>query len=122
MAMPRFEFATATRIVFGAGTLREVAPAAAALGRRALVVTGASPGRAAPLVGALQAAGVATILFPVSGEPTVELVSRGTEFARAERCRRPWWCNLASTAGWSLRFLPSSMAAFLISLMARSIA
>ena len=86
MAMTRFEFATATRIVFGAGTLREVAPAAAALGRRALVVTGASPGRAAPLVGALQAAGVATILFPVSGEPTVELVSRGTEFARAERC------------------------------------
>jgi alcohol dehydrogenase YqhD (iron-dependent ADH family) len=35
----RFEFATATRIFFGAGTLREVGPVAAGMGRRALVVT-----------------------------------------------------------------------------------
>ena len=36
----RFEFATATRIVFGPGTLREVAPAAREMGARALLVTG----------------------------------------------------------------------------------
>ena len=36
-----FEFAAAARIVFGEGAVREVAPAAAAMGRRALVVTGA---------------------------------------------------------------------------------
>ena len=36
----RFEFATAARILFGPGTLREVAPAAAGLGQRVLVVTG----------------------------------------------------------------------------------
>ena len=40
-----FEFATAARIVFGEGAVREVAPAAAAMGRRALVVTGANPHR-----------------------------------------------------------------------------
>jgi alcohol dehydrogenase class IV len=84
--MARFEFATAARILFGEGTLAEVAPAAAALGRRALVVTGASSERAGTLAAALAAAGVSPIPFPVSGEPTVELVSRGTEFARAEKC------------------------------------
>jgi alcohol dehydrogenase class IV len=84
--MKRFEFATATRIVFGEGTLAEVAPAAAALGRRALVVTGASMERAEPLLAALGLAGVSAVPFPVPGEPTVELVSRGTEFARAEKC------------------------------------
>jgi alcohol dehydrogenase class IV len=84
--MARFEFATAARILFGEGTLAEVAPAAAALGRRALVVTGTPPELAEPLVTALAAAGVSPVPFPVSGEPTVGLVSRGTEFARAEKC------------------------------------
>ena len=32
----RFEFATATRIIFGDGTIYEVAPLAAEMGRRAL--------------------------------------------------------------------------------------
>jgi alcohol dehydrogenase class IV len=36
----RFEFATAGRIIFGAGTLSEVGPIAAGAGKRALVVTG----------------------------------------------------------------------------------
>ena len=42
-----FEFATATRIIFGAGALREAGPAAAELcpGGSALVVTGAAAGR-----------------------------------------------------------------------------
>jgi alcohol dehydrogenase YqhD (iron-dependent ADH family) len=35
----RFEFTTATRIIFGAGTLRQLGPLAAAMGRRALLVT-----------------------------------------------------------------------------------
>ena len=42
----RFEFATATRIIFGAGVLHEVGPLAAEMGRKALVVTGGSPERA----------------------------------------------------------------------------
>ena len=40
----RFEFATATRILFGNGTVKEVARAAKEMGQRALVVTGSSPG------------------------------------------------------------------------------
>ena len=82
----RFEFATATRILFGEGVAREVAPAAAAMGRRALLVTGVSRERAAPLAALLEAAGVACAPFTVPGEPTVELIRAGAACARAERC------------------------------------
>ena len=56
----RFEFATATRILFGSGVMSEAALAAKALGRRALVITGKDAGRAAPLVEGLRAHGIAT--------------------------------------------------------------
>lgn len=82
----RFEFATAARIVFGAGSVREVASAAAALGRRALVVTGNSAGRAAPLIQDLEAGGVGSYHFAVPGEPTLELIRRGAREAREQRC------------------------------------
>ena len=76
-----FEFATATRVLFGEGVVREVAAAAAGMGRRALVVTGASAERAAGLTASLQAATLA-----IAGEPTVDVVRRGVAFARAEGC------------------------------------
>jgi len=82
----RFEFATATRIAFGAGAVRDAAPAARAFGRRALVVTGASADRVAPLVQALETAGVAGIRFAAAGEPTIKLVRDGAAVARQERC------------------------------------
>ncbi|MCU1234025.1 MAG: iron-containing alcohol dehydrogenase [Candidatus Solibacter sp.] len=70
----KFEFATAARILFGAGTIRDVPAAARALGPRAILVTGASPDRAAPLRAALESAGVACVPFAVPGEPTLDLV------------------------------------------------
>jgi alcohol dehydrogenase class IV len=81
-----FEFATAGRIVFGEGAVREVVPAAAALGRRALLVTGACQDRAAPLAAALEAAGVGCAPWAAVGEPTVDLVRQGAQFGRAEGC------------------------------------
>jgi len=82
----RFEFATAARIVFGPGTLREVGPLAEEMGRRALVVTGRSTERAAPLLDLLTARGIEYRLFPVDGEPTVETVRRGVEVVRQAAC------------------------------------
>jgi alcohol dehydrogenase class IV len=72
--MPTFEFATAHRIVFGEGALRQVPAAATSMGRRALLVTGASPERAAPLRHALEAAHVSAVPFSVPGEPTLDLI------------------------------------------------
>jgi alcohol dehydrogenase class IV len=72
--MPSFEFATAARILFGEGALRQVPAAAASFGRRPLLVTGASPDRAQPLRQALEAATRSPIIFSVPGEPTLDLV------------------------------------------------
>ncbi|HEX7941152.1 MAG TPA: iron-containing alcohol dehydrogenase, partial [Gemmatimonadaceae bacterium] len=80
-----FEFATAARIIFGPGKLRDVGALAASLGTRALVVHGSSA-RTGPLVDLLQAHGVTTTSLRVAGEPTTTLVERGAEHARRERC------------------------------------
>ena len=80
--MMRFEFATASRIVFGAGVLKEAGALAAEFGRRAFVVTGRSGERAAPLLDGLKAAGVEAVTFNVVGEPTTDLVREGTAQAR----------------------------------------
>ncbi|MBN1813721.1 MAG: iron-containing alcohol dehydrogenase [Anaerolineae bacterium] len=82
----RFEFTTATRIIFGAGTLKEVGAIAAEMGSRALVVTGSSPERARPLLDDLVAQGIETTPFAVPGEPTIHLVSEGTREARETNC------------------------------------
>jgi len=74
----RFEFATAARIVFGPGTVREVPAAAAGMGRRALLVTRRSAD--------LKRAGIAGVPFPIHGEPTVEIVRQGTQLAREHDC------------------------------------
>jgi alcohol dehydrogenase class IV len=80
----RFEFATATRIVFGPGSLAELGPLVAPLGSRALLVTGRTPQRAEAARERLASAGVASLAFATAGEPTVEDVRRGTEMARTE--------------------------------------
>lgn len=81
----RFEFATATRIVFGAGSLREVAPAARQWGSRTLLVTGRNPRRATALLDHLESAGVSVSSLPVEGEPTVAAIREGVRTARENR-------------------------------------
>jgi len=78
----RFEFATATQIVFGAGTRAEVGKLVRPWGRRALIVTGQSTARAEPLRETLRAAGVTAECFPVAGEPAVADIQRGVARAR----------------------------------------
>ncbi len=82
----RFEFATATRIIFGAGTLRDLGPLAAEMGRRALVVTGSKAERAAPLFDVLAKQGIEVVTFAVEREPTVGIAQRGTLLARDSAC------------------------------------
>ena len=82
----RFEFATATRILFGPGTLREVAPLAREMGSRAFVITGRTYSRAGPLLSALSRVQVRHSTFVVAGEPATDLVIEGTQRAREARC------------------------------------
>jgi alcohol dehydrogenase class IV len=86
MAIP-FEFATATRVRFGAGVLAEVPDIVAGLGaRRVLLVTGRTRERAEPVREALRAAGRQLVELAVTSEPTVELARAGAQQATAGRC------------------------------------
>ena len=77
----RFEFATATRIIFGEGTAATLPDLARGFGTRPLVVTGASPKRTESLVAAL-----AADTFRVAGEPTVDLIREGARHAVNTGC------------------------------------
>lgn len=82
----QFEFATAARIVFGAGKLCELGELAAPLGKRAFVVTGRSPERAASALKLLADRQITTVTFAVSGEPTTDIVRQGLHNARQAGC------------------------------------
>lgn len=82
----QFEFATATRVVFGAGTLAQLGAAAADLGRRALLVTGRDVDRAQPAAQVLRAAGLTVQIYSVAGEPSTADVEAGVTAARTGGC------------------------------------
>jgi alcohol dehydrogenase class IV len=82
-----WEFATAGRIVFGAGTRHQLPAILRAFGSRALLVGG----RHIHDIHADVASGLLPDLgdvvpFVVEGEPTIDVVRRGAELFRAERC------------------------------------
>ncbi len=79
MTAGSFEFATAGRIMAGPGRAAELPGVLAGLGSRVLVCTGADPERHAGLLGGLA---LPAVMFPVAGEPTVELARAGVAVAR----------------------------------------
>lgn len=79
-----FEFATATRIIFGSGTLSQIGSIAGGLGARALIVTGRDTTRAEALVRFLGAESISSTLFSVHGEPVLETITQGVALARSE--------------------------------------
>lgn len=78
----RFDFATAGRITFGDGAIKEIGKVASGFGSRALVVTRSSGGRSEALIRLLTDAGLAVETFSVGGEPTVEDAVAGVTAAR----------------------------------------
>ena len=83
--MGRWQFATAGQILFGRGAAADAAAIVAGFGSRVLVVTGATPGRAAWLIDGLAARGCDCATLQVGGEPDLTLVREGAEAARRER-------------------------------------
>jgi alcohol dehydrogenase class IV len=73
--MSPFEFATAGRIVFGAGTFAQLDGIAAGYGKRPLIVTGKRP-----------VAGIAGTHFSVASEPTIALIREGVKAFRDAAC------------------------------------
>jgi alcohol dehydrogenase class IV len=74
-----FEFATADRVLVGAGRSAELPALLAGSGTRVLACTGASPDRHAELLAGM---GMPAVVFPVAGEPTVDLARAAVAAAR----------------------------------------
>jgi len=81
----RFEFATATRIIFGAGAINEVASLASGMGQRAFMVTGYHVDRAASLMKAFKGHDIIVTQFSVTGEPTTQTAHSGVQKARSAK-------------------------------------
>src|ERR1041385_892915 len=81
-----FEFATATRIVFGVGAVRQIGGLAKPFGSRPLIVTGRETARAQVLVGELEKQQIESVFFPVAGEPSVGIIREGVRFAKEHGC------------------------------------
>jgi len=83
-----FEFATATRIIFGAGKLNEIGGLAREFGKHPLVVTGRNVTRAQPLLVLLDesAENFAATAFSIRGEPTLLDVQKGVSAAKTTGC------------------------------------
>ena len=83
----KFEFATITRIVFGAGAVKHVATEMLMKrhGRRAFVVTGRNARHGEALAAVLRGQGMDVVNFSVSGEPEIDTVRAGVALAKQER-------------------------------------
>ncbi len=82
----QFEFATARKIIFGRNSLSQVAPLAAGLGSRVLLITGRKADRAGKICEDLQHQGMEAAMFAVSGEPTATAVRDALRVAREGNC------------------------------------
>lgn len=77
-----FEFATASRIVFGAGQSKRLPGLAETFGKRVFLVTGKNAARSQSAVALLHQKGFSVTPLSVTDEPTVELVGLGISMAR----------------------------------------
>ena len=85
MSAASFDLTLPTEIRVGAGRAGEAPDVVVGWGaRRALLVTGRSPERAAPLRAALTGRGIETATYAVDGEPTIQVVRDG--IAAASGC------------------------------------
>jgi len=82
----RFEFATSTKIIFGAGTLVELERLLPSFGTRALVVTGSNPDRAKPLLDILNFQKIESFTLTTNGEPKINDVAEGSDVASDFEC------------------------------------
>jgi alcohol dehydrogenase class IV len=81
-----FEFATATRIIFGPGSASQLGPNIKGYGHRALLVTGGNPQRAGRILSNLSENSVSAVLFSIKGEPEISKIENGVALARKEQC------------------------------------
>jgi alcohol dehydrogenase class IV len=108
--MPGFEFATATRIIFGVGAFNNVGALAAELGRRVLVVSGLEIERSQALLKTLAEKAITPTLFRVNGEPDLATIQAGVDLVRTQGCDLVigWGGGSAIDAGKAIAILANN--------------
>lgn len=81
-----FEFATATQVIFGNGTVSKIPQLLQKNGNKILLVTGKNPDRAKFLTENLEAEGFSVFFFQVEKEPDTSIISNGAKLAREMTC------------------------------------
>ncbi|HSR88562.1 MAG TPA: iron-containing alcohol dehydrogenase [Pontiella sp.] len=81
-----FEFATAQRILFGPGRLRELPALCQSLGTRAALVTGSNAERITPVFETLRNCGANPAAFSIIAEPTTQRMASISTQAREAGC------------------------------------
>ena len=78
-----FEFATATRVIFGRGRVAALAGLCLDLGQRVLLVRGADSMRWGNVVDSMRREGLEVEEFEVAGEPGTKVIEEGVALARS---------------------------------------
>lgn len=81
-----FQFATAARVLFGAGTAERLGGEASQLMTRALLVTGANTDRHEHIIASLRDADIVATQLTITHEPTIEEVDAATKRACEAQC------------------------------------
>lgn len=82
----KFEFTTANQIIFGQGTIKEVAPLALKYGSNPLVITGKSLERAEHLLSKFKKRNIRPSIYSISSEPTTTIVRECIQISREKNC------------------------------------
>jgi alcohol dehydrogenase class IV len=81
-----FDFATASRIIFGNGSIKDAGKLAAQYGSNAFLVTSCGGADPSTLKDILDKAGIRFSAIEVCGEPTVAFVAEAVQLAKAAEC------------------------------------
>lgn len=80
-----YSFATASQLLFGNNSLDEVPALLAKMGNKILLVTGKNTARATSLSNKFSADSEVSV-FSIEAEPTTEVINKGVDFARQNKC------------------------------------
>lgn len=84
--MKQFEFATATRIVFGGGSSDQLASIAGEMGSHALLATGGNPERHGAILRRLRQADLQVTRCQIANEPSIDVINEAKATALAAGC------------------------------------
>ena len=81
-----FEFATASKIIFGNNSIEKVPDIVLSLGKNILLVTGKNIQRTELLAEKIRQKNAKALIFSVETEPTTDIIEEAVRLARAENC------------------------------------